>query len=94
MIQQLKFGLIVILDLENISNGLDLNFYSYILKKEIKKNEWDVNGQEHCLPASIFFPLLSTCIQRWVVRKGGIAFISLHHLEVAKRLYFQNLYPI
>ena len=51
-------------------------------------------GQEHYLPASIFFPLLSIRIQLWVVRNRGIAFTSLQHLEVAKRLYYQNLYPI
>ena len=60
-------------------------------KKPKLGREWARNTIH---PPLFFFPLLSTCIQWWAVGNKGIASTSLHHLEAAKHLYPQNLYPI
>ena len=53
MIQRLKFGVMAMFDLVNISNSLDLDLHFSILRK--KKNGLGVNRQEKCSPASFFF---------------------------------------
>ena len=60
-------------------------------KKTQTRCEWAKNTVH---PPIFFCPLLSTCMQRWVVGNGGIASTSIPHLEAAKCLFSQNLYWI